>query len=93
MPDQEETSCGDQSSNEQDSAMQPSSTSTIERNQQWDAARFLLHCTTRFSMSYTAVDGVAALTEQLVEEVSGSLAKRISTVMDKHGVEIPYSLF
>lgn len=42
-------------------------------------------------MTYTAVDGVAALTEQLVEQVTESLATRVSAVMNEHGSNIRLS--
>ena len=63
----------------------PSSSTFGTSTEQWNAARFLLHCTTRFSMSYSAVDEVAGLTEDLVQQVTESLATRVSTVMDEHG--------
>ena len=52
-------------------------------NQQLDAARFLLQCSTRFSLSYVAVDGIASLTEELVEGV----IRRLAAVLQQHGVD------
>ena len=45
-----------------------------------NAARFLLHCTTRYSLSYTAVDGIANLTEELVDNVTTAVATKVCTV-------------
>lgn len=61
------------------------SSPTTHAVEQRDAARFLLHCATRFSMPYTAVDGVAELTEELIEQVTTSLSKRVATVLESHG--------
>lgn len=55
-------------------------------NQQWDAARFLLHCSTRYSLSHTAVDGISTLTEELVEQTTRSIANKVTAVLNEYDV-------
>lgn len=79
---------------EDDSIMEASSPldmlQSTKTNQQtcesWEAARFQLHCSARHNLSYSAVDGISALTEELVEETTSRVRNKVAAVMDQHDV-------